>query len=129
MIMNLFKKLTIKPEHLLVGAKGERKARKYYKRHGYRILERNYRAGKHEIDIILLSPDKNILVFSEVKTRNSCNNRLPRDAVNKTKQQFIKIAANNYINSEEIYGMQVRFDVVEVFASEKWRINLIENAF
>lgn len=47
--------------------KGEDLAAKYLQNHGYKIIERNFRKGYGEIDIICVKD--NVLVFVEVKTR------------------------------------------------------------
>ncbi|MEK7160042.1 MAG: YraN family protein [Patescibacteria group bacterium] len=48
---------------------GEEKACQYLIKKGYKIIERNFRKGYGEIDIV--SIHQNILVFTEVKTRTT----------------------------------------------------------
>lgn len=50
-----------------IAIRGEDLAAKFLKDKGYKIIERNFRKGYGEIDIIAVH--KNILVFVEVKTR------------------------------------------------------------
>jgi putative endonuclease len=50
-----------------IGNFGEEVAERYLKNHGYNILERNWRAGHKEIDLIVY---KKILIAVEVKTRS-----------------------------------------------------------
>ncbi len=50
-----------------VGRRGERRACRFLRRQGLRVLARNVRAGRSEIDIVAL--DGPSLVFVEVKSR------------------------------------------------------------
>ena len=127
--MSLFSFLSRKPEHLRLGIKGEERACRYLKKRGYIVLERNYRSGKHEIDIILRAPDKSTIVFAEVKTRTNTETILPREAVGKSKQHYLITAAQCYLRQAHITGVPVRFDIVEVYADEDFRIVHLENAF
>ncbi len=54
------------------GGAGERLAEKYLRRHGYKILYRNFRApGGGEVDLVCRDIAENTLVFVEVKTRTA----------------------------------------------------------
>ena len=55
--------------HNELGIKGEEAATAFLKDKGYRILERNWRMHRHEIDIV--AEDDEYIVFVEVKTRTS----------------------------------------------------------
>lgn len=48
---------------------GEKLASEYLVKKGYKIIEKNFRKGYGEIDIVAIY--KNVLVFVEVKTRTS----------------------------------------------------------
>ena len=124
-----------------IGRFGEDVAVEFLKKNGYTVIERNYRAGRNEIDII--ASDKNYLVFVEVKAR-TCNadGELPfgdpSSAVTYSKQQRTLAAANEYISRKGTKGKQPRLDVIEVFfahtpklssAREVIKINHIVNAF
>ena len=63
--MNILKILTPKR---IVGNVGERAARRYLRRHGYKILETNLVSGDNEVDII--ARRKNVIAYVEFKTRN-----------------------------------------------------------
>ena len=106
-----------------LGRRGENAAARYLKRHGYKILERNYRTPFCEVDIIAKKGE--IVAFVEVKTRESDLFGMPREAVNAPKQKLYIRAAQCYLSllsDDEI----LRFDVIEVY---KGGINHIENAF
>ncbi len=60
-----------KSRHHLVGSRGEQIAAVYLCRHGYRIVDRNVRIGRHdEIDIVAFDPRDGVYVFCEVKSRS-----------------------------------------------------------
>ena len=63
-----------------LGKKGEEVALRFFKKNGYRILERNYVCKLGEIDII--AKEKDTLAFIEVKTRTSTLFGPPQLAVN-----------------------------------------------
>ena len=117
-----------------LGDFGEEKAALYLRRRGYKIIERNYRAGRSgELDIIAKSPD-GVIVFAEVKTRTGNLMGDPRDAVDFYKKKHIINAALTYISRKNLYGEDARFDVIEVIPVKKGiikgvKINHIKEAF
>ena len=58
------------------GMLGEQMATRYLEDHGFVILDRNYRKGHQEVDIIALDHDE--LVIAEVKTRSAKPFSLPK---------------------------------------------------
>lgn len=93
------------------GAKGEIVAAEWLERHGYIILETNWRSGRAELDII--ARHNKTLVFVEVKTRSSENHEFPESAVSFHKQKSMMKAAVDYIrNAEKNAGF--RFDIVSI---------------
>ncbi len=117
-----------------LGDFGEEKATLYLKRRGYKILERNYRAGRGgEIDIIAKAPS-GVIAFVEVKTRTGNSMGDPRDAVNYHKKRHIINTALTYISRKNLYDEDARFDVIEVIPSKNGiikgvRVNHIKEAF
>ncbi len=112
-----------------VGELGEKAARRYLQKCGYKIIEVNYRDRQGEADIIGL--DKEILAFIEVKTRRSSRYGTPGEAVNGAKQRRLTRIAMSYISRNRILHRQIRFDVVEVMLhnNEVKQIHLIKDAF
>ena len=108
------------------GSVGENIAKYYLSNSGYRIIEQNYWTGAGEIDLIAV--EKNSIVFIEVKLRKSIDYGYPSEAVDIKKQNRIKKAALIYISKLKIKGMDVRFDVVEIFYDDK-KYKIIKNAF
>ncbi len=99
------------------GRWGERLAAWYLFFHGYRILERNWRFGRYEIDIVARERRTGALVFAEVKTRSSTDFGLPRDAVTARKRLFLTRAAQGYLKAHDGVDASIRFDVIEVYTS------------
>jgi putative endonuclease len=110
-----------------LGQKGEQAAAEYLVAEGYEILDRNWRFGKDEIDII--AEKGNFIVIVEVKTRSTAYFGEPEEAVDKQKRRFLIRAANHYVNQKAI-DIEVRFDIVAViFEQGRQTIRHIEDAF
>ena len=110
-----------------LGQKGEEVATEHLKKSGYKILFRNWKWGKHEIDII--AEEKDVVVFAEVKTRNDDFQMDPRTAINREKQKSIILAADGYIKRYNV-DKDSRFDVIIVIKkNEQFEIDHIEDAF
>ena len=110
------------------GRLGERAAERFLKQNGCRILGRNYRAGRHEIDLIAEERATDMIVFAEVKTRAEGGYGRPMEAVDRNKQRFLRLAAETWIRENGAEERSARFDVIEVFLPSG-RVNRIENAF
>ncbi|MEI7491523.1 MAG: YraN family protein [Bacteroidota bacterium] len=98
-----------------LGKKGEDLAAEYLLSKGYKILARNFRAGKAELDIVAF--DGKTLVIVEVKTRNTNYFGEPEQWVTPSKQKLLIRAANAYVKLRAIKG-EIRFDVISVIADE-----------
>ena len=100
-----------------IGDLGERRAARYLMLRGYLIKERNWRAGKAEVDIIAETLRE--VVFVEVKTRTYQKEALltappPGVAVNANKQRVTRQAARQYLYQHRT-NKQPRMDVIEVW--------------
>ncbi len=93
------------------GKVGEQVAVDYLSGRGFMILERNWRFGHKEIDII--AREANDLVVVEVKTRTAPVLEFPEQAIPRAKRQFLISAANAYVRYNRI-PLEVRFDVINV---------------
>ncbi len=111
-----------------LGRKGEDLAVDYLKKAGYKILHRNWKAGKLEIDII--AENKDFIVFIEVKTRSDDYQEHPLSAINREKQRSMIFAANNFIQWNNIDN-ESRFDVITVIIKKdnSNQVEHIEDAF
>ncbi len=109
-----------------LGDIGERRTAWYLLLHGYRVLERNYRFGHKEVDII--ARKGNLIAFVEVKSRSDCLQTRPQTAVTAKKQKNIIAAAKAYAKSSGATKHILRFDVAEYDLSTK-KLTYIKNAF
>lgn len=105
-----------------VGLQGERRAGRYLRLQGYRILERRFRTRHGEIDLI--AKDDETVVFVEVKTRPKGQAGDGLRAVNRDKQDHLRYAAQWYLRSHP--AAQARFDVIEI---SRGGVRHIKNAF
>ena len=111
-----------------MGAWGEDLALRYLIKHGYRLVERNYRTRRGEIDLILRK--EGTLVFVEVKLRRGTGFGDPLEAVTPRKQATLRYLAERYLAVREPDFDTVRFDVVGILASrEGLRIEHVQDAF
>ncbi|MBR4136326.1 MAG: YraN family protein [Bacteroidales bacterium] len=114
-------------EHLIKGKKGEDLALEYLQQHGYKLVERNYRLGHLEVDIIV--ENANFIVFVEVKTRKSNLFGEPESFVTLQKQRNLIRAANAYVLKNGV-RKEVRFDVVSVIMDQGMSsVRHIEDSF
>ena len=116
-------------ERKKIGAIGEKLARNFLKKKGYRIRETNYRSPKGEIDII--AEKKDCLVFVEVRTKTSSSFGSPEESITTAKKEKLIALALAYLNSQKIMPPSWRIDFVAVELNQKGeatRIELIENA-
>ena len=95
-----------------LGALGEEKACEFLEGRGHRILQRNWRCGHLEIDIV--SSDAKGLHFVEVKSRTAPVSASPEENVTVLKQKRIASAARRYLNMHGAVDAEVFFDVVSV---------------
>jgi putative endonuclease len=110
-----------------LGILGENLAAEWLQQHGYTILDRNWKSGRTEIDII--AENDRFIVFAEVKTRSAGYLADPATAVNVPKQRTIIFAASNYIKNRNL-EKEARFDIITVVADGPERIiDHMENAF
>ena len=114
-----------------IGIIGETEAAKMVEQKGFRILERNWRMGHLEVDLI--AENKKEIIFVEVKARTCIlNGKMPEENVDEIKMRRITAAANAYIKYHKL-EKQPRFDVVGILVDRNtneitYRC-YIENAF
>lgn len=114
-----------------LGKRGEDVACRYLEGIGHTILERNWRSGHLEIDII--SYDSDGIHFVEVKTRQKSIQAPPQDNVDATKQRHIAKAALGYLHkAKNLPGRDLEciFDVVAVtFDGEQAKVEWFPQAY
>jgi putative endonuclease len=107
-----------------LGLAGEDLAARWYRAHGYRLLDRNWRCRRGEIDLVVAKG--RTVVFCEVKARSSLAFGSPAEAVTPEKQRRIRGLATAWLGERGVRPRQVRFDVAAVLGGE---IEVIEGAF
>ena len=95
-----------------IGQAGEQMACDFLETQGHQILDRNWRTGHLELDIISEAADG--LHFVEVKARTAPVTTTVLDQVNVVKQKRISAAAGHYLNKKHMEGKEVFFDIVSV---------------
>jgi putative endonuclease len=100
--------------HVARGRHGETIAAAFLELRGYRILDRNYRFGHLEIDLVGLRG--NVLVVVEVKFRARSRSGPAAGAVGPRKQRDLETAAVGYVKQRGHRGLHLRFDVVSLEA-------------
>jgi putative endonuclease len=114
-------------QHNLLGKQGESAACDYLIKQGYLILERGWRSGHLELDIIATIND--LLVVVEVKTRSKQFYADPDDTVSNKKLRQIYEATDRYMEKKSI-TWEVRYDLITVIQEEdRFIIEHIEDAF
>ncbi|MBE6051161.1 MAG: YraN family protein [Clostridium sp.] len=111
-----------------IGNYGEDIATSYLLSKKHKILSRNFKSKKGEVDIISLI--NKTLIFTEVKSRYNYNFGAPLESVSFSKINRIKSAASYYIYKNRLFNINVRFDIIEIYFNyynNEYKINHIEN--
>ena len=98
--------------HNELGKWGEDLAIAYLQEKDYTIIERDWKSGRRDIDIIA-KDEAGTIVFVEVKTRRSRVFGEPEEAIDHRKMQSLQQAINHYIKFRRI-NSEVRFDIVSI---------------
>ncbi|MBQ3698524.1 MAG: YraN family protein [Prevotella sp.] len=100
--------------HNELGAWGEEQATEYLQRKGFAIVERDWKSGRRDIDII--ASKGGTLVFVEVKARRNRVFGEPEEAIGQMKLHNLRVAINHYVKLRNI-SQEVRLDVVTIVGS------------
>ncbi len=114
-------------KHYELGKQGEQLAIDYLIKKGYKIVARNWRFQKAEIDIIAIREE--ILVSVEVKTRSTNEFGNPQDFVNPKKIKLMVMAMNEYVLRKDL-NLEVRFDIIAITKNKlDFDIQHLQDAF
>jgi putative endonuclease len=115
-------------EHNDFGNLAEDLAVEYLEKKNYRIIARNFRYQKAEIDIVAEFDD--LIVVTEVKARSYNTLIEPQEAVTKKKIKSIVMCTDFFMQDRTI-DKEVRFDIITVLPDEKGVMQLthIQDAF
>jgi putative endonuclease len=94
------------------GAQGERAAAEYLESRGAKILAMNYTCWYGELDLI--AHWDGVIVFVEVKLRNTARFGRPGEAVGYEKRKKISRCAMYYLKTTGGLDRRARFDVIEI---------------
>jgi putative endonuclease len=116
----------------VLGERGERLAEQWLEARGWGVLERRFRSGHRDIDLIIerTGAEGRVIAFVEVKTRVSAAFGGPLAAVHWRKQREMARAARDWLSRRAEWQGACRFDVVGViYGPAEPEIVHIENAF
>lgn len=113
-------------QRIQTGQIGEQHAKEYLNKHGYDILELNWRCRSGEIDII--AKDHDILVFVEVRTRKSKDRfGTASESVTYRKQKKVREIALIYLHFSRKHDQDLRFDVITIALDAKNNVENLEH--
>jgi putative endonuclease len=116
----------------VLGERGERIAEQWLAARGWQVLDRRFRSGHRDIDLIIerTGAEGRLVAFVEVKTRVSSGFGGPLAAVHWRKQREMARAARDWLSRARAPCSEYRFDVVGViYGPGLPEIIHIENAF
>jgi putative endonuclease len=109
------------------GRKGETLAENYFKERGFSVIQRNYRRGRGEIDLILRKESD--LVFVEVKYWTSLSSEDMEYGIGIEKKRRILSTSKLFLlENPEYDGSGIRYDVLFIPESAQDVVHL-EDAF
>jgi putative endonuclease len=117
-----------------LGRSGEDLAAEHFARLGYRVLARNHHTRWGELDLVLVDPEGNTIVFCEVKTRRLGSGGEPFDSLHRRKCKQVRTMAAAWLNAvtSRPRFAELRFDAVGVTVDERGRLvrlDHLEGAF
>jgi len=118
----------MKTSRRLLGDRGEAIASRYLSEKGLSVIERNWRKGHLELDIVALGADG--LHFVEVKSRTAPLTADPLAGITPTKRNALVRAAGTYLKMHPCGDIEILFDIVTVvFDGEDVQLHYYPRAF
>jgi len=107
---------------VIIGSQAEDRACQYLQDQGLKLIARNYRTRRGEIDLVMKS--NNVIVFVEVRYRSSNQYGSPGDSITPAKRKKIIAAAQEYLVSHG-YGSDIpmRVDAILITPASGDRLN------
>ena len=110
------------------GELGERVAARWLERHGWRVVQRRFRNGRRDIDLVM--EREGTVAFVEVKARKGSRFGTPVEAVNWRKQKELARSAHVWIDRHGRPEESYRFDVVGILVEgSRVRVRHVSDAF
>lgn len=95
---------------------------------GMSVIERNWRSGHHEVDVI--AADAAGLHFVEVKSRTAPVSADPLVGITASKKRSLTKAAREYLSDKRCGDIEIFFDVMTVvFDGESVQVDYYPQAF
>jgi putative endonuclease len=114
------------PHNTTVGRRGEAIAADWLVRHGYRILDRNWRCSRGEVDIVARHDDA--LVFVEVKARSGTATGHPFEAITRRKAARMRRVAAAWCTAHpDEHAPAIRVDAVAVHVDPLHELHGVEH--
>jgi len=115
-------------QHNELGQTGEDKSVRHLRKHGYQILERNYRCAPAEVDIICSKGEE--LIFVEVKSRTQNTFTIEDWGLSQAQMRRIINSAYHYMAEMNWQG-SFRFDIITIAFSVEgaYKLKHYEDAF
>ncbi len=102
-----------------LGNRGEEIAKSYLEANGYSFIEKNYRAGRRELDLIFSWKDK--LIFIEVKTRIKTYDSVFENPLSKRQVENLKKAIAEYCFKKHACCDKIRLDLISILIDKEKR--------
>jgi len=96
----------------IIGKFGEKLAKNYLIKHGYKIIDTNVKLSYQELDIVAFRDDQ--IIFVEVKTRVSQFYGPAENAFQFTKLERFRQGMEMYIENKNLYVEEIRADLITV---------------
>ncbi len=109
-----------------IGRFGEEVAGSYLSEKGYKVIERNWRYKKGELDLICTAGEK--IIFVEVKTRSEDGQGLAVESLGHHQKHNLLRTANHYLCKAGLWEKECRFDFVCVTIGSEVTIDHVKNA-
>jgi uncharacterized protein (TIGR00252 family) len=115
-------------QHLHTGRWAETEAARFLRRHGLRLLARNFRCRHGELDLVMADGDE--IVFIEVRYRRDERYGAGFETVTRAKQRRLLVTGQLYLARRGAEHVPCRFDVVSVSKRNYGpEIHWVRNAF
>ncbi|MFF1572893.1 YraN family protein [Leifsonia sp. NPDC058292] len=102
-----------------LGRRGEAVAAAWFERHGYEVLDRNWRCPIGELDLVLRRAE--VTVFAEVKTRTSVAYGHPFEAITPAKARRLRQLSVEWCRRHDSGVAEIRVDAIAVV--DAWSAN------
>jgi putative endonuclease len=110
------------------GELGERIAERWLRLRGWRVVQRRFRSGHRDIDLVV--ERDGVVAFVEVKARRGAGFGGPLEAVNWRKQKELGRSARVWVDRHGRSTDAYRFDVIGVIVEgNRVRVRHVEDAF